>query len=74
MEKYLIYYNESADSKKFVYSIGRNSNSHSTDIGDAIELNDKETALRVKEYINAREGVTKYRVMCIKTTTEEVVE
>lgn len=72
MEKYLIYYNESADSKKFVYNVGRTSNSHSTDVGDAIEFDNKETALRVRDYINSRDGVTKYRVMCIKTTTEEV--
>lgn len=74
MEKYLIYYNETSTSKKYIETIYRNSISTDTDMGDAIEFMDKDTALKVKDYLNNRDGVTKYKVMCIKTTTEEVVE
>lgn len=74
MEKYLIYYNETSTSKKYIESIYRNSLSTDTDMGDAIEFGDKDTALKVAEYLNKRDGVTKYKVMCIKTTIEEVIE
>ena len=74
MEKYLIYYNETSTSKKYIESIYRNSISTDTDIGDAIEFTDKETALKVAEYLNKRDSVSKYKVMCIKTTIEEVIE
>lgn len=73
MEKYLIYYNETSTSKQYISSIYRNSKSANTDMGDAIEFENKETALKVKEYLNKREGVTKYKVMCIKTTIDEEV-
>lgn len=74
MEKYLIYYNESSTSKKYIETIYRNSLSSDTDMGDAIEFEDKETALKIADYLNKRDGVTKYKVMCVKTTIEEVVE
>ena len=74
MEKYLIYCNETSTSKQYISTIYRNSKSSTTDMGDAIEFEDKETALKVKDYLNEREHVTKYRVMCIKTTVEENVE
>ncbi len=74
MEKYIIYYNESSTSKQYISTIYRNSKSTTTDMGDAIEFEDKETVLKVKDYLNKREGVTKYRVMCIKTTIEEEVK
>lgn len=75
MEKYLIYYNETSTSKDYISTIYRNSKNTSNDMGNAIEFDDKETALKVKDYLNKREGVTKYKVMCIKTTfDEEVVE
>lgn len=74
MEQYLVYYNETSTSKKYIISIYRNSLSTSTDMGDAIEFNDKDTALKVAEYLNKRDSVNKYKVMCIKTTIEEVVE
>ena len=44
-EKYVIYYYETATSKQYIYTIYRNSVSHSKDIGDAIEFEDKETAM-----------------------------
>lgn len=75
MEKYIIYYNETPTSKKYVEAIYRTSVSTDTDEGDAIEFDDKETALKVKEYLNNRADTTrKYKVMCIKTTIEEEVE
>lgn len=74
MEKYLINYNETPTSKKYVYTIYRNSINDSTDIGDAIEFYDRETAIAVKNYLNMREGTTKYKVMCIKTIVDEDVE
>ena len=74
MEKYLIYFNETATCKKFIGTIYRNTTSEYTDMGDAIEFDDKETALKVRDYLNNRQKVTKHKVMCIKTTTEEVVE
>lgn len=74
MEKYLIYFNETSTSKKYVEYIYRNSVSNDTDMGDAIEFDDKETALKVKDYLNKREGTTKYKVVCIKTSIEDVVE
>ena len=73
-EKYLIYFDETPTSKKYLRYIYRSSISSDTDIGDAIEFDDKETALKIKDYLNRREDVNKYKVMCIKTTTEEVVE
>lgn len=72
MEKYLIYYDETATSKKYIDTIYRNSISTDTDMGDAIEFMDKETALKVADYLNKRDSVSKYKVMCIKTTIEEV--
>ena len=74
MEKYLIYYNETSTSKQYISSIYRNSKSVNSDMGDGIEFEDKETALKVKDYLNKREGTTKYKVMCIKTTVDEEVE
>jgi len=74
MEKYIIYYNESSTSKQYIGSIYRNSKSTTADMGDAIEFEDKETALNVKDYLNKREGVTKHKVMCIRTSIEEEVK
>lgn len=74
MEKYLIYFNEGTASKEYVHCIYRGSVSDSKDIGSAIEFDDKETALKVKDYLNRREGTTKYKVVCIKTSIEDVVE
>ena len=74
MEKYLIYYYETSTSKDYISTIYRSSKSTSTDMGNAIEFDDKETAIRVKDYLNEREGVTKYKVMCIKTTFDEEVK
>lgn len=70
-EKYVIYYYETATSKQYVYTIYRNSVSHSKDIGDAIEFEDKETAIKVKDYLLKREK-DDYKVICIKTTFDEV--
>lgn len=70
MEKYVIYRIEGTSSKNFLSTIYRNSTSHSKDIGDAIEFENKDVAIRVMNYLNEREK-EKYRVMCIKTTIEE---
>ena len=42
-------------------------------MGDALELPSKELALGLCDYLNDRDS-EKYKVMCIKTTIEEVVE
>lgn len=73
MEKYIIYYDETTTSKKYVETIYRTSISTDSDNGDAIEFDDKETAIMVKEYLNNRaDNTRKYKVMCIKTIIEEV--
>ncbi len=74
MEKYIVYYDENPTSKEYIATIYRNSRSTTSDIGSAIEFTDKDTALKIREYLNEREGNTKYKVMCIKTTFEEEVE
>ena len=73
MTKYVIYKNEGTTNKKFVQTIYRNSTSESSDMGDALELSNKELALGLCYYLNDRDS-EKYKVMCIKTTIEEVVE
>ena len=75
MEKYLIYYEETPTSKKYVENIYRTSEGTDTDIGDAIEFDTKETALAVCEFLNRRNALrNRYKVMCIRTTIEEDVE
>ena len=75
MEKYLIYYNETSTSKKYVEYINRNNESTDTDMGDAIEFDNKEVALSICEFLNRRNtNRNSYKVMCIKTTIEEEVE
>ena len=73
MTKYVIYKNEGTTNKKFIQTIYRNSTSESSDMGDALELPNKELALGLCDYLNDRDS-EKYKVMCIKTTIEEVVE
>lgn len=71
-EKYVIYYKETETSKKYIETIYRNSISTDTDMGDAIEFYDKDVAIKVADYLNKRDRVNKYRVMCIQTTMLEV--
>lgn len=71
-EIYVIYYDETETSKKYIETIYRNSVNDDSDIGDAIEFYDKETAQKVAEYLNKRKSVSKFKVMCIKTTFEEI--
>lgn len=73
MTKYVIYRNEGTTNKKFIQTIYRNSTSESSDMGDALELPNKELALGLCYYLNDRDS-EKYKVMGIKTTIEEVVE
>lgn len=73
MTKYVIYKNEGTTNKKFIQTIYRNDTSESSDMGDALELPNKELALGLCDYLNDRDS-EKYKVMCIKTTIEEVVE
>lgn len=73
MEKYLIFYIDSTNKKRYVEDIYRNSISTDSDIGDAIEFFDKDTALIVCNYLNKRDNdTTKYKVLCQKTILEEV--
>ena len=71
MEKYLIYYDETPTSRKYVQTIYRNSTSESKDLGDAIEFDKKGVALEIAEYLSKRERA-EYKVLCIKTTFEEI--
>lgn len=73
MTKYVIYKNEGTTNKKFIQTIYRNTTCESSDMGDALELPNKELALGLCDYLNDRNS-EKYKVMCIKTTIEEVVE
>ena len=74
MEKYVIYYNETTTSKQYVENIYRSNVSHDTDMGDAIEFDNKEVAITVKDYLNRRQSGKNYKVMCIKTSLDEEVE
>lgn len=71
MEKYIIYYDESETSKKYISTIYRNSTSETKDIGGAIEFNKKDLALGIANYLSEREKET-YKVLCVKTIMEEV--
>lgn len=73
MTKYVIYKNEGTQNKKFIQTIYRNSTSESSDMGDALELPDKELALKLCDYLNNREN-EKFKVMSISITFEECVE
>ena len=73
MEKYLIYKCEGTSNKKYIQTIYRNSTNESSDMGDALELPTKSLALDLCDYLNERES-EKFKVMCVKTTIEEVVE
>ena len=73
MEKYLIYYDETSTSRRYVENIYRNSIGTDIDVGDAIEFDNRELALKMAEYLNKRDR-NKFKVICIKTTIEEVVE
>lgn len=74
MEKYLIYFDETPTSRKYLTYFYRNSVSDTKDIGDAIEFDEKQTALNLSEYLKRREKTNKYKVLCVKTTIEEVTE
>lgn len=67
MKKYVIFKFDGTDSKEFVSTIYRNSLNHSSDIGDAIELDDMEQAKSLCNYINKRKESTTYKIMCIET-------
>lgn len=73
MEKYIIYFDETQTSRKYLSTIYRNSTNESKDMGSAIEFDKKEMALGISEYLSKREK-QEYRVLCIKTTIEEVKE
>lgn len=71
MEKYIIYFDETQTSRKYLSIIYRNSTSESKDIGSAIEFEKKEIAIGIANYLKKRER-QEYRVLCIKTTFEEI--
>jgi len=73
MEKYIIYKQTSETNKVYLRTIYRTSNTNDDDIGEAIEIDNKELALLLASYINKRDD-EKYKVMRVKTTIEEVVE
>ena len=73
MKKYIL--QRIYDSEKPVYltAIYRGSLSNSSDIGDALEFEDKETALNICKYVNERKDTSyTYKVLSIKTVIEEV--
>lgn len=71
MEKYIVYFDETQTSRKYLSTIYRNSTSESKDIGSAIEFEKKEIAIGIANYLTKREK-QEYRVLCIKTTFEEI--
>lgn len=71
METYIIFFDENQTSRKYLSTIYRNSTNETKDIGDAIEFNEKEMALEIAKYLSKRER-QEYKVLCIKTTMEEV--
>lgn len=73
MEEYVIYKFNENGKKRYLETIYRNSLSTDEDINDALRFNDKETALKVKDYINARES-SEFKVALIKTEYEDVEE
>lgn len=75
MTKYVIFFYESSLVKVYIETIYRNGVSTDKDVGDAIEFEDKVTALRVADYLNKRENNNReYKVMSIITTFEEITE
>lgn len=75
MEKYLIYYNDTPTSKKYVEYINRNGETTDNDMGDAIEFDGDELALMICEFLNRRNcHRNNYKVMRIKTIIEEDIE
>lgn len=73
MEEYVIYKFNENGKKRYLETIYRTSLSTDEDINDALRFNDKETALKVKNYINARES-SEFKVALIKTEYEDVEE
>lgn len=71
-EKYMIYYNETETCKKYVSSIYRGSTNETTDIGDAIEFDELKVALEMMKYLNRRRNNYNFKILCVRTTIEEV--
>lgn len=68
-EKYIIFKREGTSSKKYLTTIYRNSISTSSDIGDALEFNNKDLAVDLAEILGKRERETLYVLSVVTTTT-----
>lgn len=71
-EKFILYCGE-GENRKYIEYINRNGASTDSDIGDAIEFDDVETAKKIAYYCNKNYEEPKYKVICIKTTMEEIL-
>lgn len=73
MEKYIIYYLNTNDARRYLETIYRNNESVDEDIGEAIEFTNKNVALNVADYLNNRKSCSyEYKVLSVKTIVEEV--
>lgn len=74
MEKYLIFEKTSESNREYVYQIGRSNIYTSDDIGNAIEFNNKETALMVAKYLTDRNKHSKKFFVLSMVTKIDVIE
>lgn len=73
MEKYILQRIYDSDKPVYLATIYRGSLSHSSDIGEALEFEDKETALNICKYVNERKDSSyTYKVLLVKTVIEEI--
>lgn len=73
MEEYVIYKFNENGKKRYVESIYQKSISTDEDKDDAMKFDDKETALKIKDYLTKRE-FSEFKVALIKTEYEDVEE
>lgn len=71
MEEYVIFRYDVDGKKRYVESIYKTSVSSDTDISDGIKFNDKDLALKIRDYLNSRESY-EFKVCKIETKVEEI--
>ena len=71
MEDYIIFKYDTDGKKRYVESIYKTSTSTDSDIADAIKFNDKDLALKIRDYLNSRESY-EFKVCKIETKVEEI--
>ena len=73
MEEYVLYRYSDNGEKRYLESIYRTSTSSDKDITDAIKFDDKDLAIKLKNYLNARESY-EFRICKIETKMEDIEE